>query len=171
MSDDQRALLDECTTRPTCAAQLHLSGCPASPAVGLLAALGRAVERAREDRRAASAPPADGEGDTGAQDHEDGSAEPPDQVQGLEVDGQGKIEHGGLQAASRVHVDAEESTPSYLPSCPTEAADQHTWERRVPGTDVPLTRVHLAFDETGRALVHEAVLAQLLADAGWERAQ
>lgn len=49
-------------------------------------------------------------------------------------------------------------------------AEHQVWEQRVAGSDVVTTRLHLEVDETGRARVHEAVLAQLLDDAGWERA-
>jgi hypothetical protein len=41
-----------------------------------------------------------------------------------------------------------------------------TWPTPEPPPGVQL---HLTYDDTGRALVHEAVLAQLLIDAGWER--
>lgn len=51
--------------------------------------------------------------------------------------------------------------------------DQQTWARPVPvnapGAGQPAVVLHLVYDDTGRALVHEAVLAQLLVDAGWER--
>ncbi|NYD43951.1 hypothetical protein [Nocardioides panaciterrulae] len=50
-------------------------------------------------------------------------------------------------------------------------AEHQVWEQRIPGTDVPTTRLHIDIDDQGRARVHEAVLAQLLLDAGWERAQ
>lgn len=48
------------------------------------------------------------------------------------------------------------------------------WERPVvPGTDPrrdPVAaRLHLEVDDEGPVRVHEAVLAQLLSDAGWER--
>ena len=48
-------------------------------------------------------------------------------------------------------------------------AERQVWERRIPGTDVPLTRVHLEVDGEGRVRLHEALVAQLLHDAGWER--
>lgn len=51
--------------------------------------------------------------------------------------------------------------------------DVQSWARPVPadtpGAGEAAVVLHLAFDGTGRALVHEAVLAQLLVDAGWER--
>ncbi|WP_193613144.1 hypothetical protein [Nocardioides lijunqiniae] len=52
----------------------------------------------------------------------------------------------------------------------SNASEAQVWERRVPGTDVAEVRVHLAVDDQGRVELHEAVVAQLLADAGWERA-
>ena len=47
--------------------------------------------------------------------------------------------------------------------------DRQTWEKRLGGTDVAEKRLHLEVDPEGRVRVHEAVLAQLLHDAGWER--
>lgn len=52
--------------------------------------------------------------------------------------------------------------------------DHQVWERPVvPGTDPRVdpvaARLILEIDAQGRAHVHEAVLAQLLTDAGWER--
>lgn len=54
------------------------------------------------------------------------------------------------------------------------SVEQQTWERPVvPGTDPRVdpvaARLLLDIDHEGRARVHEAVLAQLLHDAGWER--
>lgn len=48
-------------------------------------------------------------------------------------------------------------------------AERQVWEQHVPGTDIPTQRLHLDVDDQGRTAVHEAVMAQLLADAGWER--
>ena len=48
--------------------------------------------------------------------------------------------------------------------------EQQVWERRVSGTDVPEVRLHLAVDHEGRVRLHEAMVVQLLVDAGWERA-
>lgn len=44
-----------------------------------------------------------------------------------------------------------------------------TWERRLGGTDVAEKRLHLEVDDQGRVRLHEAIVAQLLHDAGWER--
>lgn len=49
-------------------------------------------------------------------------------------------------------------------------AEVQVWEQRVPGSDLAAQRLHLEVDDEGRARVHESVLAQLLSDAGWERA-
>lgn len=49
--------------------------------------------------------------------------------------------------------------------------EAQVWEQRVPGTDVPVKRVHLEVNPDGRALVHEAILAQLFDHAGWERVE
>lgn len=56
---------------------------------------------------------------------------------------------------------------------PVEEPEQ-SWRRPLPtypapGPRRPEVQLHLVYDDTGRALVHEAVLAQLLVDAGWER--
>ncbi|MBA2952133.1 hypothetical protein GON03_19140 [Nocardioides sp. MAH-18] len=52
-------------------------------------------------------------------------------------------------------------------------SDQQTWIRPVAVGTVGQIRaqaeLHLDLDETGRALVHEAVLGQLLLDAGSKR--
>ncbi|MDN4173937.1 hypothetical protein QWY28_13330 [Nocardioides sp. SOB77] len=76
---------------------------------------------------------------------------------------------GAIEAMAGHH--AEALAAAGLLTSPGSTPEQQVWERRIPGTDVPLTRVHLAIGPDGRALVHEAVLAQLLTDAGWERAQ
>lgn len=51
--------------------------------------------------------------------------------------------------------------------------ERQTWTRpAVLGTVGQVraeTQLHLEVDSEGRARVHEAVLAQLLVDAGWER--
>ena len=44
-----------------------------------------------------------------------------------------------------------------------------TWERRVPGTDVAIERALLQVDEHGVVELDEALAAQLLSEAGWER--
>jgi hypothetical protein len=44
-----------------------------------------------------------------------------------------------------------------------------TWERRVPGTDVAIQRALLQVDEHGVVELDEALAAQLLSEAGWER--
>lgn len=49
------------------------------------------------------------------------------------------------------------------------SAERQTWERLVPGSDVAEQRIHLEVDDQGHARVHEALLAQMLVDAGWER--
>lgn len=46
---------------------------------------------------------------------------------------------------------------------------RQVWERHLAGTDVAEQRIHLEVDDQGRVFVHEALLAQLLVDAGWER--
>lgn len=50
---------------------------------------------------------------------------------------------------------------------------EQSWARPVPadapGAGEAAVVLHLTYDATGRALVHEALLAQLLVDAGWER--
>lgn len=50
---------------------------------------------------------------------------------------------------------------------------RQVWERRVPGTDVPVQRVEVLVDETtGLAEIvgTEATVGAVLVDAGWERA-
>lgn len=58
-------------------------------------------------------------------------------------------------------------------SLPVVGPQSQLWtrpeKRPAPGVRRPEMRLHLVVDDTGRALVHEAVLAQLLTDAGWER--
>jgi hypothetical protein len=56
MTDDPRALLDECTNRPTCTATMHLTGCPSSPDLRLLGALQRSVDAARATRERVAGP-------------------------------------------------------------------------------------------------------------------
>lgn len=51
MTDDQRALLDECTNRRTCTAAKHVNGCLSTPQLRLLGALQRSVDAARAQRR------------------------------------------------------------------------------------------------------------------------
>lgn len=46
---------------------------------------------------------------------------------------------------------------------------EQTWELRVAGTDVALQRMVLDVGHDGRVTVHEALLAQLLTEGGWER--
>jgi hypothetical protein len=59
------------------------------------------------------------------------------------------------------------------PERPRPPVEHQTWERPhrppAPGDRVASIRVHLDVDARGRASVHEAVLAQLFHDAGWER--
>ncbi len=57
---------------------------------------------------------------------------------------------------------------------PAPETERQVWEKPVvPGTDPRVdpvaARLLLDIDHEGRARVHEAVLAQLLLDAGWER--
>lgn len=53
------------------------------------------------------------------------------------------------------------------------ASEHQTWVRPlrppVPGDVVAAVELHLEIDAAGRAYVHEAVLAQLFREAGWER--
>lgn len=49
-------------------------------------------------------------------------------------------------------------------------AEPQVWEQKVPGSDLAAQRLHLVVDDEGRVRLHEAVVAQLLHDAGWERA-
>lgn len=41
------------------------------------------------------------------------------------------------------------------------------WEKHLEGTDVPLRRAHVEVDHEARVLIHELLLAELLAAAGW----
>lgn len=45
------------------------------------------------------------------------------------------------------------------------------WERRVPGSDVAVEKAVVDVRPDGFVKVEESLLAQLLLDAGWERAQ
>jgi hypothetical protein len=49
-------------------------------------------------------------------------------------------------------------------------AEPQVWEQKVPGSDLAAQRLHLQVDDEGRVRLHEAVVEQLLLDAGWERA-
>lgn len=81
-------------------------------------------------------------------------------------------------AARRWFIDRNPTTP-HGSATDQEANRQRTpqqprphpqaWERRLAGTPVTDMALHLLIDDQGRAYVHEAVLAQLLTDAGWER--
>lgn len=50
-----------------------------------------------------------------------------------------------------------------------DSAERQTWERHIPGTDVPELRIVFDIEPDGRVRLHEAVVAQLLDAAGWER--
>lgn len=48
--------------------------------------------------------------------------------------------------------------------------DVQIWADPAPGdTGLHLRRLHLEVDDTGHVRIHEALAAQLLTDAGWER--
>lgn len=47
--------------------------------------------------------------------------------------------------------------------------ERQTWERRIPDTDRTELAIHLEVDAEGRVRLHEAVLARVLVEAGWER--
>lgn len=137
----------------------------------LLAALGRAVDRARADR-AAGTPGGSDQGDASAADRVDRADEPAqvEQVAEIKVEKNAGVEHDGLRGASRERDDAEGRTRQALPSRSAGELEHQIWEQRVPGTDIATTRVHLHVDDHGRVTMHEAIAAQLLVDAGWERA-
>lgn len=65
-----------------------------------------------------------------------------------------------------LHAQFVAAAPYSIESRP---AGPQTWERRLGSTAVAATRMHLDVDDQGRVHVHEALLAQLLLDAGWER--
>ena len=174
MTEDQRALLDECTNRPTCVARSHLSGCPAgggaqpgaAAGADLLADLLAALGRAREDRRSTSTVPVQAAVDAEPGDGEDDSEGAVDVEDGVGVGGD-VVGHGGLSGGRGDVVAAEHTTPTGLRSRPPESAERQRW-RRVDTAGVKRGLV-VEVDADGRARVHEAVLAQLLVDAGWER--
>jgi len=146
---DQRALLDECTNRPTCTAEMHLAGCPASPTVGLLAALQRSVDRARADR----------------------CEREPNEL----TDRAAEAIIGQAEADRELRAPAPpcmECGPGYRigdEGCRHTARERQTWEKRLGDTDVAEKRMHLEVDDQGRVRIHEALVVQLLVDAGWER--
>lgn len=63
------------------------------------------------------------------------------------------------------------SAPEQASAADQSSLGEQTWQRCVPGTDVPIVRITLHVDDQGRARVHEAILTQLLASAGWERSR
>lgn len=85
-------------------------------------------------------------------------------------------QHGHLVEQARCHVHVHDHHESFVGVKPLAwdpawgpKPDLQVWERRIGGTDIAETRLHLEVDPEGRIRVHEAVLVQLLVDAGWER--
>lgn len=121
-------------------------------------------------RCGAGAAPGDEVVDAGAYAGVDLTQHPDEGVQISEIEGLDEVEHVGLREASGDQDAAEQSSRSGSTSRSHPEAEPQVWEQKVPGSDLALTRLHLQVDDEGRVRLHEAVVAQLLHDAGWERA-